>query len=146
MSNIVTVIGATGSIGGALAAKLLSTGTQVRAVGRSNDKLATVGRQGAEIRAGSLDDVGFVTDGLRGVDAACTPSMGMNLWGGSPLSEDSTLTMLLTPITTSRRQGRCCEVLSKGSLSAKRQADEQTTAWMPEVEQCRSNCRNRIED
>ena len=51
--------------------------------------------------------------------------MGMNLWGGSPLSEDSTLTLLLTPITTSRGQGRCCEVLSKGSLSAKRQADEQ---------------------
>jgi len=57
--------------------------------------------------------------------AGCTPSMGMDLWGASPLSEDSTLTMLLTPITTSRGQGRCCEVLSKGSLSAKRQADEQ---------------------
>ena len=55
----------------------------------------------------------------------CTPSMGMDLWGGSPLSEDSALTLLLTPITTSRGQGRCCEVLSKGSLSAKRQADEQ---------------------
>ena len=55
----------------------------------------------------------------------CTPSMGMNSWGESPLSEDSTLTMLLTPITTSRWQGQCCEVLSKGSLSAKRQADEQ---------------------
>ena len=55
----------------------------------------------------------------------CTPSMGMNLWGGSPLSEDSALTVLLTSITTSRRQGQCCEVLSKGSLSAKRRADEQ---------------------
>ena len=55
----------------------------------------------------------------------CTPSMGMNSWGESPLSEDSTLTMLLTPITTSRRQGQCCEVLSKGSLSAIRRADEQ---------------------
>ena len=51
--------------------------------------------------------------------------MGMNLWGGSPLSEDSTLIMLLTPITTSRRQGQYCEVLSKGSLSAIRRADEQ---------------------
>ena len=55
----------------------------------------------------------------------CTPSMGMNLRGESPLSEDSTLTMLLTSITTSRRQGQCCEVWSKGSLSAKRRADEQ---------------------
>ena len=74
-----------------------------------------------------------------------TPSMGMNSWGESPLSEDSTLTMLLTSITTSRRQGQYCEVLSKGSLSAIRRADEQTTAWMQEVEQCRSNCRNRIQ-
>ena len=57
--------------------------------------------------------------------AGCTPSMGMDLWGESPLSEDSTLTMLLTSITTSRRQGQCCEVLSKGSLSAIRRADEQ---------------------
>lgn len=51
--------------------------------------------------------------------------MDMNLWGGSPLSQDSTLTLLLTPVTTSRRQGQCCEVLSKGSRSAKRRADEQ---------------------
>ncbi len=51
--------------------------------------------------------------------------MGMNLWGESPLSEDSTLTVLLTSITTSRRQGRYCEVWSEGSRSAKRQADEQ---------------------
>src|SRR4030067_2705006 len=74
----------------------------------------------------------------------CTPSMGMNLWGESPLSENSTLTML-TIITTSRRQRQSREGLSEGSLSAKRRADEQTTAWMPEVEQCRSNCRNRIQ-
>ena len=59
------------------------------------------------------------------MSAVCTPSMGMDLWGESPLSEDSTLTMWLTPITTSRRQGQCCEVLSKGSRSAKRRADEQ---------------------
>ena len=63
----------------------------------------------------------------------CTPSMGMNLWGGSPLSEDSTLTMLLTTITTSQWQGQSREGLSEGSRSAKRRADEQTTAWMPEV-------------
>ena len=50
--------------------------------------------------------------------------MGMNLWGESPLSEDSTLT-LLTIITTSRRQRQYREVLSEGSLSAKRRADEQ---------------------
>ena len=61
---------------------------------------------------------------LAGSNALCTPSMGMNLWGVSPLSEDSTLTML-TSITTSRRQGQYREVMSEGSRSAKRRADEQ---------------------
>ncbi len=50
--------------------------------------------------------------------------MGMNLWGVSPLSENSTLTML-TIITTSRRQRQSREGWSEGSLSAKRRADEQ---------------------
>ena len=70
MSNIVTVIGSTGNVGHALVKNLLKNGVTVRAVGRSKDKLATLGRQGAAIRAGSLDDVGFVTDALRGADAA----------------------------------------------------------------------------
>lgn len=70
MSHIITVIGATGNIGRALTEKLLHAGATVRAVGRSEDTLATVGRHGAEIRAGSLEDVGFVTDALRGADAA----------------------------------------------------------------------------
>src|SRR3972149_9951682 len=51
--------------------------------------------------------------------------MGMNLWGESPRSEDSALTMLLTSITTSRGQGQSGEGLSEGSRSAKRRADEQ---------------------
>jgi|SRR3972149_6119308 len=50
--------------------------------------------------------------------------MGMNSWGGSPLSEDFESTML-TIVTTSRRQGQPREGLSEGSLSAKRRADEQ---------------------
>jgi len=54
----------------------------------------------------------------------CTPSMGMNLWGASPLSENSALTMSAI-ITTSRRQGQHREGLSEGSRSAKRRADEQ---------------------
>jgi hypothetical protein len=54
----------------------------------------------------------------------CTPGMGMNLWGVSPLSEDIELTML-TIVTTSLWQGQPREGLSEGSLSAKRRADEQ---------------------
>jgi hypothetical protein len=54
----------------------------------------------------------------------CTPGMGMNLWGASPLSEDLASTML-TIVKTSRRQGQHREVVSEGSPSAKRRADEQ---------------------
>ena len=50
--------------------------------------------------------------------------MGMNLWGVSPLSEDIE-SIMLTIVTTSRRQGQYREVWSEGSLSAKRRADEQ---------------------
>ncbi len=70
MSNIVTVIGATGNIGRVLVEKLLSNGVRVRAVGRGKDKLAALQRHGAEIHAGSLHGVGFVANALRGADAA----------------------------------------------------------------------------
>lgn len=70
MNSIVTVIGATGHIGGALAERLLANGVKVRAVGRSKDKLAPLGRKGAEIFAGSLEDAGFVTTALRDAHAA----------------------------------------------------------------------------
>ena len=50
--------------------------------------------------------------------------MGMNLWGASPLSENSTLIMLAI-ITTSQWQRQAREGLSEGSRSAKRRADEQ---------------------
>jgi hypothetical protein len=45
----------------------------------------------------------------------CTPGMGMNLWGASPLSEDIK-SIMLTIVTTSRRQGQYREVLSEGRL------------------------------
>lgn len=70
MNRIVTVIGATGNIGRALAENLLKSGTKVRAVGRSADKLASLSKVGAESRVGSLDDSAFVADALRGADAA----------------------------------------------------------------------------
>lgn len=70
MSHIVTVIGATGNIGRALADRLLKNGSKVRAVGRGQDKLAPLLQSGAEIRAGSLEDQAFTTNVLRGADAA----------------------------------------------------------------------------
>ncbi|MBI3776580.1 MAG: NAD(P)H-binding protein [Gammaproteobacteria bacterium] len=70
MNSIVTVIGATGHIGGVLAEKLLAHRVKVRAAGRSKDKLAPLARKGAEVFAGALEDVDFVTTALRGADAA----------------------------------------------------------------------------
>lgn len=70
MSQIVTVIGATGNIGRALVEKLAAGGAKVRAVGRDKDKLAQLARQGVEMLAGSLDDTEFLVGALRGADAA----------------------------------------------------------------------------
>jgi len=70
MSQVITVIGATGNIGRALTARLLENGATVRAVGRGKDELAILAKKGAETRSGELEDVGFVTDALRGTDAA----------------------------------------------------------------------------
>ena len=70
MSHLVTVMGATGNIGRALADRLLKNGIKVRAVGRGHDKLAPLMQSGAEIRAGSLEDRAFTTDALRGANAA----------------------------------------------------------------------------
>ena len=50
--------------------------------------------------------------------------MGANLWGGSPLWEYR-LGLIVSRITTSRRQGQPREGLSGGSLSAKVRGDGQ---------------------
>ena len=44
----VTVLGATGKTGGAVAARLLAAGVKVKAVGRSADKLTALQKRGAE--------------------------------------------------------------------------------------------------
>ena len=50
----------------------------------------------------------------------CTPGMGMNLWGESPLYENLKvfIVMMDTNRSTSRRQGRLREEGSEGSRSA----------------------------
>ena len=70
MAHTVTVTGATGNIGGRLAEQLLDRGVRVRAVGRSEDRLAPLVEKGAEPRAGDLVDAAFVAEALRGADAA----------------------------------------------------------------------------
>ncbi len=70
MSQIVTVIGATGHIGLPLVNLLLKGSITVRAVGQNQSKLAPLAKQGAVIHAGTLDDTAFVTEALRGAGVA----------------------------------------------------------------------------
>jgi hypothetical protein len=58
--------------------------------------------------------------------ALCTPGMGVNLWGGSPLYENRKVFMIMdTNKSTSRRQGRLREEGSEGSPMANVRDDEQ---------------------
>jgi len=57
---------------------------------------------------------------VRGVRSSylCTPGMGVNLWGGSPLYVNS-VNIVTVNISISRKQGRSREGPSEGSWSAK---------------------------
>ncbi|UYZ58587.1 NmrA family NAD(P)-binding protein [Hymenobacter latericus] len=70
MSKHIVVTGATGNIGGRLAHELLRLGHRVTAVARSAERLDALRQAGAEVRPGQLSDVAFLTDVLRGADAA----------------------------------------------------------------------------
>lgn len=70
MSTLVTVTGATGNIGRALAETLLSRGVSVRAVARDAGKLDALVAKGAVAVAADLADVPALTAALKGADAA----------------------------------------------------------------------------
>jgi hypothetical protein len=86
-------------------------------------------------------EVLFVTEGdgrKRPCDrTVCTPCMGVNLWGESPLYEGKVSRRAfyqdVIPIdrSTSRRQGRCRERGSEGSRRHKPRADEQKSHRRP---------------
>ncbi len=66
---MITVMGATGQTGGAIARLLLESGEEVRAVGRSEARLGDLAGAGADIRAGEVADPGFLAEAFRGADA-----------------------------------------------------------------------------
>jgi len=68
--SIFVVAGATGHVGSVVARELLGAGHEVRAIVRSVDKAKVLAEQGAELLAGELSDVGFLTRALRGADGA----------------------------------------------------------------------------
>lgn len=69
---MITVMGATGHTGKKITERLLETGEKVRALGRSEEKLAELKRAGAEVLSGDTNDAEFLTRAFRGADAVYT--------------------------------------------------------------------------
>lgn len=69
-TTTITVTGATGNIGSRLVALLATEGVEVRAVGRSADRLAAASELGAEAWVGDQGDADFLGRAFTGVDAA----------------------------------------------------------------------------
>ena len=70
MAKKITVLGATGNIGTALVHHLLGQGHHVTAVARPSARLDALAQAGAATKAGDAHDVAFLTEALRGADAA----------------------------------------------------------------------------
>jgi uncharacterized protein YbjT (DUF2867 family) len=68
--SIFVVAGANGHVGSVVARELLAAGHKVRAIVRDVDKAKALTSQGAEVLAGELGDVSFLTRALRGADGA----------------------------------------------------------------------------
>jgi uncharacterized protein YbjT (DUF2867 family) len=69
---MITVMGATGHTGRKVTEILLNAGERVRALGRSEARLAELERAGAEVLAGDARDTAFLTRAFRGADAVFT--------------------------------------------------------------------------
>ncbi|UOQ97942.1 NmrA family NAD(P)-binding protein [Hymenobacter sp. 5317J-9] len=70
MAKKITVLGATGNIGTALVHHLIGQGHHVTAVARPSARLDALQQAGATTQAGDAHDVAFLTEALRGADAA----------------------------------------------------------------------------
>ena len=69
---MITIMGATGHTGKKITEALLKAGEKVRALGRSETKLAELKRAGAEALAGDTNDAAFLTKAFRGANAVYT--------------------------------------------------------------------------
>ena len=70
--DMITVMGATGHTGKKISEALLKAGEKVRALGRSESKLAELKNAGAEVLSGDTNDASFLTKAFRGADAVYT--------------------------------------------------------------------------
>ena len=69
---MIAVMGASGHTGARISAWLLENGEQVRALGRSAERLAGLKNKGAEVLIGDATDPDFLTKAFRGADAVYT--------------------------------------------------------------------------
>jgi uncharacterized protein YbjT (DUF2867 family) len=69
---MITVMGATGHTGRKITEALLKAGEGVRALGRSESKLAELKSAGADVLTGDATDASFLAEAFRGTDAAYT--------------------------------------------------------------------------
>jgi uncharacterized protein YbjT (DUF2867 family) len=69
---MITVMGATGNTGRKITELLLEAGEEVRALGRSPDKLAELDARGAEAVAGDVRDADYLAGTFAGADAVYT--------------------------------------------------------------------------
>jgi NADH dehydrogenase len=84
----VLVVGATGQLGSVIARKLMTAGTQVRALARNREALSRLS-PGAEIAAVDLGDVTKLTEACRGVDEiVATANNNMGKGARSPSRVD----------------------------------------------------------
>jgi len=68
-TKFITVMGATGHTGKKITEALLKAGEKVRALGRSQSKLADLQSAGAEVLSGDTTDAAFLAKAFRGADA-----------------------------------------------------------------------------
>ncbi|MDH3198298.1 MAG: NAD(P)H-binding protein [Candidatus Krumholzibacteria bacterium] len=69
---MITIMGASGNTGRAVAEHLLEAGEKVRVLGRSAEKLAGFKAKGAEVMTGDATDAGYLTRSFKGADAVYT--------------------------------------------------------------------------
>jgi uncharacterized protein YbjT (DUF2867 family) len=69
---MITVMGATGHTGKKITEALLKAGERVRALSRSESKLAELTLAGAEVLTGYVSEAAFLTKAFRGADAVYT--------------------------------------------------------------------------
>lgn len=69
---MITILGATGNVGGKIAGILIKKGEAVRLVARSADRLRALVGKGAEALAGDIADTEFLVKAFKGADAVFT--------------------------------------------------------------------------